>query len=223
MSRAAGLVVLAGTAILLSGCNIVGFFLNPTEFETNVPPQYDIRQHKKEKIYLVVHATQGSRSDVDLPGKVSSSVADRLSKQAKIPQEQIIEEATVPAYAMTRNDYVKAEERAKEAGADLMLYIEVSEYHLFNMHNKDYFTGHLVTRSMLKDLETDETLWPQDASGRRVEATVELETGGRDVALGRLTAATAHCVVRELVLTTKAGYRCADEHQTVEDLMKDLE
>lgn len=216
-----GLLLTVGAVVLMGGCALAGPMLSPTGFEARIPAQYDISRHKEETVYVAVHATHGSRTDLDLPGLVSTAVAGRLQKNAGLKPEQIIEDVSFAGSAGALG--LTVEERARAAGADLLLYVEIEDYNLFNVHSKGYYTGHLVTRSMLEDLETDETLWPKEPAGRRVESSVELETAGREAALGRLTAATAHCIVRELAATPKSGYRCADEHQTVEDLMKDLE
>ena len=216
------LCVLLCAVALTAGCDLLGVLLSRRDVE--VAPRYDIRQHKGQTIYIVVHVRQSSGADIDLPEAVSASVSGMLALKAGFEPDQLIDEIRgLQPGALAGGGDEDIEARAREAGAALLLYIEIAEYDLFNVHGETYYTGNLVTYSALTDLASGKQVWPASASGRRVEAAVEMETRGRTPALGRLTAATAHCIVRELVPTFRAGYRCADEKQSIEDIMKELE
>jgi hypothetical protein len=222
--KTAGLLLCVAAALMFSGCNIFGVLFSPSGWEQQVPPAYDLKEHKGEKIYVSVRAISSSGSDIDLPAILSDSIAKELRRKVQLPEEAVIEESTAAVGTdLIGRAYENVETRALQAGAALLLYVEIREYDLFSIHTKDYYTGQLLTRSMLMDPQTKEVLWPKEPGGRRIEAVVELETEGRRPALNRLTAATAHCIVREFTATPKTGYRCADERRSVDDLMKELE
>lgn len=65
------------------------------------------------------------------------------------------------------------------------------------LHRQGYYTGHMVTRSMIFD-DAGTQLWPKDSPGRLTRSRVEVETEGSEATRMDLVGATTHCVCRYL-------------------------
>ena len=97
-----------------------------------------------------------------------------------------------------------------EKGADLVLYVRIERYKLYEMDRRGYYSALMHTQSVLLDAKNDRIVWPRDRQAKLTRIKVDLETSGREKTLKLLADATSHCITRFLyncsVDRFKSGY-----------------
>jgi len=106
---------------------------------------------------------------------------------------------------------------ARSQGAGYLLLVQVDKYETDFLQIRDYFAGELITRAILFDVDSGETLWPSQPEGKMIHIAVEMETKGRDALVSRLTSATAHCILRYLYPCEKLKFKTADERVSLQE------
>jgi hypothetical protein len=162
-----------------------------------------------------------SSSDVDIPELLGRAIAKDLRQKVQIRQERIHQAPQTVVQAPF--SWAQAEQDARQAGAAFFLYVEIIEYELIPLHQKDYYMGKLTARSLLLDTHTGKAVWPAAESGHLVRTVVDFEKEGRTEILWRLTTAAAHCIVREFYNCSKPAYWSADEVKSLDTLMEDMD
>ena len=202
--------------IINSGCDVFGILANPGAFEKKIPPQYDLRKQQDRKILLWVECPRSSDVDYDVQEKLTATCQIYLTEKVKINPENIIldqptSENVVPL------DPVKI---AQGLGAGYVLLVQVEGYELMPMGAQKYYSGEMITRTVLMDTDLSMAVWPKNPMGKVVHIGVDMETKGRDAALSRLVSSTAHCALRYLHPCEKLKFKALDEKITIQDSLE---
>lgn len=206
---------------LMGGCSLLGFLLSPSASEQSVPARFPLTEHKDKSIYLLVRSAPGRGVDVDVPELLSRAIAKQLRQKVKIEDDLIYQaqhNGAHPPFSWTQ-----AEQDARQAGAAFLLYVEIIDYELIPLQQKDYYMGSLTTRSLLLDTNTGQAVWPEEESGHLAQAAVDFEKKGRSEILWRLVTAASHCIVREFYNCSKPAYWVGDEVKPLDTYMNDLD
>jgi hypothetical protein len=206
---------------MMGGCTLLGFLLNPSASEKSVPAVFPLAEYKDKSVYLLVCASAGSGTDVDVPQMLSRAIAKDLQQKVKIRQENIFQSSF--ASAQTPFTWSRAEQEARQAKAAFLLYVEIIEYELIALHQKNYYMGKLTARALLLNTQTGQAVWPAAQGGQLVRAAVDFEKNGRSEILWRLTTAVTHCIVREFYNCPKPAYWSADEVKSLDSLMENMD
>ena len=202
--------------IISSGCDVFGWLTNVGAFEKKIPPEYDLRKQQNRKIMLWVECPRSLSIDRDVQGKLVKTYQIYLTEKVKIRPGNIISHRPVLENVLTLNP-VKI---AQESGAGYVLLVQVEDYELLPMNVQKYYSGEIITRTVLMDTDLSMAVWPKDPLGKVVHIGVDLETKGRDAALSRLVSSTAHCALRYLHPCEKIKFNVLDEKITIQDALE---
>jgi hypothetical protein len=106
---------------------------------------------------------------------------------------------------------------ASKLNAQYVLAVQITDFELSTFAEEDLFNGTMITKSRLFDAKGN-NIWPQDANeaGRQITVGFEDEKGTAELAVGKLAAATAHCVTRYLYNCKKEKFRIAEEQKELD-------
>lgn len=204
--------VIAGTICLVSvGCSNTGIY-------TKLTPFYDLAANQDKKIYICVEAPRSAAADVDAPDTLAAAISSHLVTRAKIKPDNIL--LAERGRGLTFDTLDTPEAAAMRAGAGLALFVRIEEYELMPLNIRDYHSGRMATRAVLLDAKTGESLWPSGRRGKVHDIVIELGKEDRRGILLRMTAATAHCILRNLYPIEKMLYRNSDERVSQEDVFE---
>ncbi len=99
----------------------------------------------------------------------------------------------------------------------MFLLVQVHDYEMLPLSMKNYYSGEMITRSVLMDTDLGISVWPRNPSGKIIHVGVDMETKGRDAALSRLVSATVHCTLRYLYPCEKLKFKVMDERISIQD------
>ncbi len=206
--------------LLCQGCNIIGFLANPGAKDVKYPAQYDLKAAAKDKKILVwVDSADSSGSTMELQNQITSAVSTRLKKYAGIKQDQMM---NVPASAseLAKQDMSSPSARGRSAGTDFVLYVNIRQVDIIQLHSNKYYSGQLLCQAALIQSQDAATLWPQDAANGEIEVFSELEIKGREKLLTRLSDAISHCIVRNFYACPKSEYRVNEERVVLNEMIE---
>jgi hypothetical protein len=192
-------LVLATIAGLVSGCQMLAVLASPSASDIKVPAEIDLKGRAEKKIVIFVEPTR-SVSAPGLDSELAAAIKAELIKKAPIQSGYLfVSGEASPGRANMNLDFrlLSPSQIAREQNAGTILYIRIEDFQMTMLHRQGYYTGHLVTRSMIFD-DAGTQLWPKEESGRLVRTRDEVETGGSVVTRTNLIDATTHCVCRYL-------------------------
>jgi hypothetical protein len=193
-------LVLATIAGLASGCFLLIPILgSPAAYDIKVPAQINLKERSDKGIVIFVEPTR-SVSAPGLDSELAAAIKAELIKKASIQSGYLFVSGEVsPGRANMNLDFrlLSPSQIAREQNAGTILYIRIEEFQMTLLHRQGYYTGHLVTRSMIFD-DAGTQLWPKEESGRLIRTRDEVETGGSEATRKNLIDATTHCVCRYL-------------------------
>jgi hypothetical protein len=201
-------LVLATIASLVSGCQMISVLASPAPYDIKVPAEIDLKGRSEKKIVIFVEPTR-SVSAPGLDSELAAAIKAELIKKVSIQSGYLfVSGEASPGRANMNLDFrlLSPSQIAREQNAGTILYIRIEEFQMTMLHRQGYFTGHLVTRSMIFD-DAGTQLWPTDSSGRLIRTRDEVETGGSDVTRTNLIDATTHCVCRYLYECPKPDFK----------------
>ncbi len=192
-------LVLAMIAGWVSGCQMLAVLASPSAYDIKVPAELELKGRGENKIVIFVEPTR-SISTPGLDIELAAAIKAELIKKASIQSKYLfVSGEASPGRANMNLDFrlLSPSQIAREHNAGTILYIRIEEFQMTMLHRQGYYTGHLVTRSMIFD-DAGNQLWPMDSSGRLLRTRVEVEIEGSDAARKNLIDATTHCVCRYL-------------------------
>jgi hypothetical protein len=212
MTKSVTFFALAG-CVLCGACNMVGVIGSKSYYEQKVPAEFMLKDVAEGGVLIFVDEAGSGRGELELRPGLSEMVGAFLVKKARIKSKNLVSHYRLSQLRDGREDFssLSPVQLGRAAEAAVVLYVLIEDYELYAMGEQEYHSGSLVARSILFDVASGRVLWPRGGGGRIVKARVEIETGGREVALNRLIAATAHCITRKLYDCPKPTYRTADE------------
>lgn len=183
---------------------------------SKIQPTYNLTAHQDRKIYIWVEAPRSAAADPDAAEALGRAIRNYLLTRVKVNPQNIVWEQAGPDAA--RNVIPSPEAAALQTGAELVLIVRIEDYELLPMHIRNYHSGRMLTRTVLLDAVTGQTLWPAGQQGRLHDIVIELGQGDRAETLSRLTDGSAHCILRNLYPVTKMHYRHSDERVSSQEM-----
>lgn len=199
--------------LTLSGCNIFGFLANPGAFEKKVVPDYDLKAQQDRKVMIWVECPRSAGADFDVPQKMQAIFQRTFIEKGGFEPENLILGPT----ANSASAPLDLQAMARSLGAGYILLVHVNSYSIDFLRVRDYYSGQIVTRAVLQDVDLGTRVWPPQPEGKMVEVAVEMETKGRDALAGRLLSAAAHCTLRNLYPVDKLKFKHPDERISMQE------
>ena len=196
-----------------SGCNVIGAVWNPGAFEKKVPPAFDLKDRQERKVLIWIECPRSANADFDLQGKLEAAFQLYSVEKAGFESENILLSSVADSGSFLLDP--KAIARSQDAG--YLLLVQVDRYEADFLQIRDYYAGELISRAVLYDVDLDQTLWPSQPEGKMTHVAAEMEVGGRDALVSRLTSATAHCILRNLYPCDKLKYKTRDERVSLQE------
>ena len=206
-------VALLCVVFTASGCEAISLLLSPGPYEKKVPPAYDLKEQQDRKVLVWVECPRSANADFDVQGKLITAFQLYLIEKAKFDAENVI----MGSLGDSKTLLLDPKKLARSQGAGYLLLVHVDKYEADFLQIRDYYAGELVTRAVLFDVDSGETLWPSQPEGKMIHVAVEMETKGRNALVSRLTSSTAHCVLRNLYPCEKLKYKTADERVSLQE------
>ena len=200
-------IALSCVIISLSGCAILSLILSEGPFEKGMPPAYDLQEQQERKVLVWIECPRSANADFDLKEKMATAFQLYLVGRAGFDSENIIQRSVPDGEALL----LDPKKIARSQGAGYLLLVQVDKYEVDYLQVRNYFAGEMISRAVLYDVESGETLWPSQPEGKMVHVVFEMESEGRDALVNRLTSTTAHCVSRNLYPCEKLKYKTAGE------------
>lgn len=189
--------LLPAIAGIAGGCLLIPILGSPAAYDIKVPAEFKLKQRSEKRIVVFVEST-GSVASPSLNSDLAAAIRAELIKKASIQSDFLFvsgEASPERAKSPIHFRLLSPGQIAREQGAGTILYVRIEEFQMTQLHKEGYFTGHLVTRSMIFD-DAEMQLWPQESSGRLIRARVEVNTKGSDATRTDLVDATTHCISR---------------------------
>ena len=200
-----------------SGCGIVSVLGTPSRHERKIPAEYDLTEHKDQKILVLVNQPAYLDAEVNLRYYLTRDVRENLIKRIKISPEELVGYSELSEFRSNRGDFslLSPVEVGSALGADMVLLVMVENYRLSEMAETGYHTGFLGAQTILLETATGEKLWPESSKSKSIRVGFEVEKSGQEVAVERLTAACARCIVRYLYDCPKGKFKIADDESNI--------
>jgi len=213
ISRITAVVVLLCVVFMASGCTALSFLLSSGPYEKKIPPAYDLQDQQDRKVLVWIECPRSANADFDVQEKLITAFQLYMVGKMEFDPENIILSSSVSNKSLL----LDPKKIARSQGAGYLLLVQVDKYEADFLQIRDYFAGELVTRAVLLDVDSGQTLWPSQPEGKMIHIAVEMETKGREALVSRLTSATAHCVLRYLYPCEKLKFKTAGERISLQE------
>lgn len=199
--------LLPAIAGIAGGCLLIPILGSPAAYDIKVPAEFELKQRSDKRIAVFVESTWSAASP-SLNSELAAAIRAELIKKASIQSDFLfVSGEASPARAKSPIDFrlLSPSQIAREGGAGTILYVRIEEFQMTQLHREGYFTGHLMTRSMIFD-DGGTQLWPPESSGRLIRTRVEVNTKGSDATRMDLIDATTHCISRYMYNCPKTNF-----------------
>ena len=204
---------------LIVGCNVTGLVMSESYHEKRIPAEFDLKK-QAGKVLIFVEKPIAVTGEYDIETKIGSAIEALLVAKARLKKENLV------IYGMDWKmgaeggsfSQLSVPEIGKASGAEMVLYVRIEDYKLYEMGGFGYYGGLLVTRSVLYDVTSGVRLWPKGESERVVRVGFKLETDGRDRAYDRLISGVSHCITRSFYNCPRGKYKSNDEQDYKDSL-----
>ena len=207
ISQITAVFLLLCVVFAASGCVALSFLLSEGPYEKGIPPAYNLQKQQERKVLVWVECPRSANADFDVQKKLATAFQLYLIVKAGFESENIILSYLSDGEALL----LDPKKIARSQGAGYLLLVQVDKYEVDYLQVRNYFAGEMISRAVLYDVESGETLWPSQPEGKMVHVVFEMESEGRDALVNRLTSTTAHCVSRNLYPCEKLKYKTAGE------------
>ncbi len=207
--------VFLATVFSCSGCGLVGLFGTPNPDETKIPAEYKLAK-SKQKVLVLVNQPYWLDSKANLRYYLTDAINQNLETIIKIPPNQLISYNDLNEIRSRRGDFssLSPVDIGKAFDANMVLAVNIENYQLQEFSEAGYCKGRLDVSAALFDTTTGEKIWPNGASrGKTVRVGFDIENRGPEIAVRRLAADSAYCVVRYFYDCPKNKFKIADEEQ----------
>ena len=207
------MILVLGMGLFCSGCNVFGLLVSETVHEEKLKAEFNLAEYGKEGVLLFVDSLKRTNVAYGFQEKLDGTIKNYLVKKARLKSKDILGWEALSDLRSSRPDFDRMSPvKVGEAlGVGKVLYVRIEKYNLYNIDGRDFYEGSLTTRSVIFDVGTGAVVWPDTTTGKVIRVKVELETKGREIALARLTTATAHCITRYFYNCPRDRFRISEE------------
>lgn len=199
--------------ILVSGCGLVSVFGTPGYYEKKVPAEYQLGEHKDEKILVLAYQPAYLSTEVSLRYYVTEMMNRLIEEKVKFPSKNFVSYDELSQFRSERMDFAElsATEIGKALGADMVMVVMIDNSSVRELEDTGYYSGYMATRVSLMDVGTDKQVWPDNDKAKIINVGFEVEKRGKDAVVTRLAKACAYCTVRYLYDCKKARFSISDD------------
>jgi len=213
---------ITATAVFWTGCKTAGYvggiLSSETDAEKVIPAEFDLAK-TDGNIVIAVSQPAWIKTPIDLRIILTNAINTTLEEKAKIKKRRLIPYADVLKCRRELADEKRDDPFAitSKLNAQYVLAIQITDFELSTFAEEDLFNGTMITKSCLFDANSNK-IWPQDANdtSRQITVGFEDEKATAELAVGKLAAATAHCITRYLYNCKKEKFRIAEEQKELD-------
>ncbi|MHC4364295.1 MAG: hypothetical protein ACYSU6_01945 [Planctomycetota bacterium] len=216
------LIVLITFIAVLShgGCKLgglVGIVGSPTQREKKIPAEFDLAARKDQKILILVNQPGWLDADVDLRRGLTEAISVIILEKVKIKPAYLIGYDELSEFRSNKANFslFSAADVGAALDADMVLLVVPEAYQLTEMGGAGYYKGFLGVQTVLLDAASGEKLWPGLAERRTIRVGFEIEDRGREIAIKRLMAGCAHCIVRYFYNCPMLRFKISDDRSDI--------
>jgi hypothetical protein len=206
-----------------AGCNsaagLLGNLGSERDSEKITPAEYKFPEKETSKILVLVNQPGWIKTPVDLRSETTKYINEGLKdkEKAKIPEDRLIKyqdvlNARIELPEEKRNE---PNQIAAKLGAKYIINVQILDFDLSTFAEKDFFNGQMKSEFTLLDANGVK-LWPEKEN-RSAIVEIEAEKGTVELAVAKLTAATAHCVTRYFYDCKTIRFRVPEENKEIEN------
>lgn len=190
------------------GCQIIGLVGQPSQYEKNIPAEYDLTMQKGKKILVLVEQPAGVGTKTNLRYYLTESVRESLMSKVKIKPQYVISYKELSEFRSNRNDFssLLPEEVGKALGADIVLLVTIRSFELDEVVGSGYYNGTLGAKAAVYEVGVGK-MW----ESRSIEIGFDTGERGQEEAIERLVNSCAYCITRYLYNCPKYKFRIFDE------------
>ncbi len=205
--------VFPAVAFFCTGCGIISVLGTPTNYEREIPAEYDLAERAERKILVLVYQPGWLKAATNLRYYLTEAIRKNLMKKVKLAPDYLVAYNELSAFRSGRDDFslLSPVEVSAALDADMVLFVTVEDYRLNEVTEIGYYKGFLDVQTVLLETETGRKLWPESSKSKSIKVGFEFEAGGREAAVRRLAAACAYCAVRYFYDCPKNKFKIADE------------
>jgi hypothetical protein len=206
-----------GVMMLAGGCGMVSLLTSPTSYEKKVPAQYNLSQHQQQKLLVLVEQPAWLSAETNMRYYLTNALIAHVTQYVKLPAANIVSyDELVQFRAAKINETTPLPvDIAKAMKADLLLYVTIDAFELYQPEPRLPFAGDLRGRSVLIDTASGQRLWPVSEASRTIHVGFDLGAPNKDRAITQLAASAAHCTVRYFYDCPKARFKIADDRSAL--------
>jgi len=203
-----------------AGCKyggVVSVLGTPTRHERKIPAEYDLTEHRKQKMLVLVHQPAYLNAQANLRYYLADAMNAELGRKIKIPSECLVPYSELSEFRSNRPDFslLSPVEVGAALDADMVLLVMIEDYQLEEVVETGFYRGFLGAQTALVEVSAGEKLWPEFTQSKSIRAGFEFEDRGQEAAVRRLAAACAHCTVRCLYDCPKDKFKIADDRSGI--------
>ena len=201
------------------GCNILGFLASESYNEQKIPAEFMLSERSEDKVLIFVEKSMTLANESDLEDELVDAIGIMLVSRARVKDENLILHGVDWEMSSVQEDFsqLSIAQIGAGGGAELVLYVRIDDYKLYEVGDLGYYDGSIVTRSGLYHVSSGKRLWPQGQQERLVRAGFKFETRGRDEGHDRLISAVSHCITRNFYDCLRRKYKSSDEQEYIGD------
>jgi hypothetical protein len=200
-----------------SGCGVVGIVGTPRAHEEKVVAEYDLAEHKDQKILVLVNQPVWLNAQVNLRYYLTKAINKNLTAKVKILPEYIVSYSELSKFRSNQADFLLLSpvEVGEALSANVVLLVEIGGYELNKIAGTSYYEGFLGVQSAFLDVATGEKIWPESAKSKIIKVGFDVESGGQEIAVKRLAAASTYCLIRYFYDCPKNEFKIADDRSGI--------
>lgn len=206
------------TAVLFhGGCGLIAHMGTPTGHEKKVPAEYDLSEHKDQKILILVNQPAWLGTAPNLRYYLTDAINGNLMEKVKLEPEHFVSYSELSEFRSNRSDFslLSPVEVGRALGADMVLFVMIEDYQLHEIAESGYYKGFLSAQSALLEMVNGEKLWPEFTKSKSIKVGFEVESHGREIAAARLTVALAHCTTRYFYDCPRKKFKISDDRSGI--------
>ena len=215
--RKLSVILILAVVLFNGGCGLIARLGTPSDREKKVPAEYNLAEREDESILVLVNQPGWLETEINLRFRLTEAITEILVKETEIPAESFIDYDRLFEFRSGKSNFslLSAPQVGEALDADMVLLVEISNYDFSKIAGMDYYKGFLNAQSALFDTSTGAKLWPITESSRSIKIGFEVDKRGREFALARFVAGTAHAVTRHLYTCPWNKFKFADDRNVV--------
>ncbi len=200
-----------------SGCKIVGVVGTPRAHEEKIVAEYDLAEHKDQKILVLVNQPVWLNAQVNLRYYLTKAINKNLTAKVKILPEYLVSYSELSEFRSNKSDFLllSSVEVGEALDANMVLLVDIGSYELNRIAETSYYEGFLGVQSVFLDVATGEKIWPESARSKSIKVGFDIESRGQEIAVKRLAAATTYCLIRYFYDCPKNEFKITDERSGI--------